>query len=67
MTQNSNASFFLTGKYSGYLFSFFLFSTVLYFVLFFTGKIPASWTYFFIFFITIPVAVAGFLIERYLQ
>jgi len=55
------------GEKLGYLFAYFLFTTILYFVLAFLNKIPKSWTYFHIMGIALLIALAGIIIKRLLK
>jgi len=54
------------GKKFGYLFSYFLFTTILFYILTWLEKIPLSWTYLHIMGITIIIAVVGGLLIRWL-
>lgn len=60
-------NFELWGKRTGYIFSYFLFTTVLYTVLYFTGKLPAFWTYFHILAITAGIVLIGSILQRMLK
>jgi len=55
------------GEKAGYVFSYFLFTTILFFILTLLGKIPESWSYFHIMGITILIAFIGFVMERILR
>lgn len=50
----------------GYIFSYFLFTTLLFFILGFMKKMPPSWTYFHIATVTIFIALAGATLRRFL-
>lgn len=54
------------GEKLGSIFSYFLFTTMLFLVLTFTGKLQ-SWTYFHVMGITLLVVLLGKIINRYLQ
>lgn len=54
------------GRGVGYAFSYFLFTSVLFLVLEFTGRIPASWSYPHVMGITVLISVAGAALRRYL-
>lgn len=54
------------GEKLGYTGSYFLFTTLLFFVLTFLHKIPASWTYFHIMAVVALLAIAGIALRRYL-
>jgi hypothetical protein len=55
------------GVVVGYAFSYFLFTTILYWVLFLLKKLPTSWFYIHIMAITATIAVLGFGIRRLLK
>ena len=55
------------GKNIGYLVAYFIFTTILYFVLKFFDKIPESWTYFHVMGITLIIAVVGYILGRLLK
>ncbi|MBS3157720.1 hypothetical protein J4206_00360 [Candidatus Woesearchaeota archaeon] len=55
------------GEKTGFIFSYFLFTTALFFMLQFTRKIPVSWSYFHIMAITLSIVFLGHLIERKLK
>lgn len=55
------------GLVVGYVFSYALFTTILYGILFFLEKIPASWSYVHIMAITTLVAGMGFTVRRLLK
>jgi len=67
MNFENNNYFEKTGKYFGFILMFFLFSTILYFVLNYTNKIPDSFQYYNIFFITVPIILIGSLIKLFLK
>ncbi len=54
------------GRGVGYAFSYFLFTSVLFLVLEFTGRIPMSWSYPHVMGITVLISVAGAALRRYL-
>ncbi len=56
-----------TGKLLGFAISFFLFSTIFYFVLTFTEKIPDDWTVFHISVILIGVLIVSYIIKKILR
>jgi len=47
------------GERAGYVFSYFVFTTILFFILTFLNKIPISWSYVHVMGITILIAVLG--------
>ena len=55
------------GQKAGYIFSYFLFTTILFFILVLLGKIPESWSYIHVMGITILVVFIGFVIKRLLK
>jgi ABC-type Na+ efflux pump permease subunit len=55
------------GKILGFLFGYFLFTTVMYFVLAYSGKLPDAWGYFGIVGITAVVFMAGSIARRLLK
>ena len=55
------------GEKIGYVFSYFLFTTVLFFILILLNKIPNSWSYFHIMMITFLIALLGIVIKRFLE
>lgn len=55
------------GKKVGYLFSYFVFSTILYYLLNFFNKLPNTWTYFHIIGLTFCIVLAGEMIKRLLK
>ncbi len=55
------------GKAVGYIVSYFLFTTILYYILVFLNKIPTNWSYFHIMGITLLIALLGFLIKKGLK
>lgn len=54
------------GKKVGCVFSYFLFTTILFFALGFLNKLPTSWTYFHIAAITVLISSAGIVLRRFL-
>jgi hypothetical protein len=55
------------GEKAGYVFAYFLFTTVLFFVLTFFEKIPESWSYFTIMGITLIIVLIGVVIKSLLK
>ena len=55
------------GEGLGYLFSYFTFTTILYFVVYYLEKIPETWTYFHVMLITLIIAYIGFVISWLLK
>jgi hypothetical protein len=63
--QNNNIKMF--GEKIGYAFAYFLFTTVLFFILILLNKIPNSWSYFHIMMITFLIALLGVVIKGFLE
>jgi hypothetical protein len=55
------------GKKIGYIFSYFLFTTILFFILTILKKIPETWSYIHVMGITVLIALTGALIKRFLK
>ena len=55
------------GEKLGYIFSYFLFTTILFLILIFLKKNPESWSYFHVMGITILIAISGIVIRRFLK
>lgn len=55
------------GEKAGYVFAYFLFTTVLFFVLTFFEKIPESWSYLIIMGITFVIVLMGIAIKSLLK
>jgi hypothetical protein len=55
------------GKVVGYLFSFFLLTTILFLILRYTQKLPLTWTYLHVIMIIIVIVLIGSGIERMLK
>jgi hypothetical protein len=67
MIVEENKSLLNLGQKIGYLISYFLFTTILYFILLFLNKLPASWNYFHIILLTIAITLIGIIIQRLLR
>ena len=63
--QNKSSEKF--GETAGYLFSYFLFTTILFFILVLINKIPGSWSYFHVMGFTILIAFIGFGVGQLLK
>jgi len=57
----------ILGERAGYLFTYFLLTTVLFFILTALNKIPKSWSYFHIMAITVLIALIGAVIKGLLK
>jgi len=66
MEFQTNSSGILFGKFIGFIFSFSLFFTILYFVLSFSNKI-GSWTIYHIIALTAIISLIGFGLKRWLK
>lgn len=55
------------GEKIGFIFSYFLFTTILFFILTLLTKIPESWSYFHIMAITFLIALLGIIIKKLLK
>ena len=55
------------GEKLGYVFSYFLFTTILFFILILLKKVPESWSYLYVMGITILIALVGIAIKRILK
>jgi len=55
------------GKIVGYLFSYFLFATVLYFILKYTDKLPNNWSYINIVLLTLGIVFIGLILGKILR
>ena len=55
------------GKKIGYIFGYFLFTTVLYLILNLLKKIPSNWNYFHIMVITLLIIIIGTLLKKVLK
>ena len=55
------------GEILGYIFSYFLFTTILFFILMLFKKIPESLSYFHVMGITILIALTGAIIKKFLK
>jgi len=67
MIFEQNKSIEKLGEKLGYVFSYFLFTTVLFFILMLVKKIPESWSYIHIMGIVILIALTGTIIKRFLK
>ncbi len=54
------------GSTVGYIASYFVFTTVLFFVLTYVGKLPETWTYFHIMAIVLLIAGIGYSLKRWI-
>ena len=56
-----------TGKRMGYAFAYFLFTTILFFILRMSNKIPDTWSYFHMMGIVLFIALTGIGLKRVLR
>lgn len=56
-----------TAAKAGFILSYFLFTTILFFILMFLGKLPDSWSYIHIMIITLGIVIMGKIIEWLLK
>lgn len=52
---------------AGYVFAYFLFTTILFFILSLLKKLPANWNYFHIMGITLLISIAGMIARKVLK
>ena len=55
------------GQKAGYVFSYSVFTTMLYFMLSFLNKLPDTWTYFHVVGLTFCIVLTGEIIKRLLK
>lgn len=55
------------GEKTGFIFSYFLFTTAMYYILFFTNKLPDYFSYFHIMSITALIVLIGYSIDYFLK
>ena len=55
------------GEKAGFVVAYFLFTTILYFLLSFSKKLPKNWTYIYIMLIIFLVALIGLVLKRLLK
>ena len=67
MIFEQNKSIESLGEKLGFIFSYFLFTTILYLILSLLKKIPESWSYIYVMGITILIALTGIVIKRFLR
>tara|TARA_Y100000031_G_C8170667_1_gene361638 strand:- start:407 stop:667 length:261 start_codon:yes stop_codon:yes gene_type:complete len=67
MILQENRSIQNVGEKAGFIIGYFLFTTVLYFVLFFLKRMPVSWSYGHIMIITAVIVLIGTSIKRLLR
>jgi hypothetical protein len=51
----------------GFVFSYFMFTTILFFVMVFLDKLPATWNYGYIMIITLAITLLGAYVKKVLQ
>lgn len=55
------------GEIAGFVIMYFIFTTILYFLLYLIHKLPADWTYFHVIIITLFIVLVGALIKKLLK
>lgn len=66
MTREINPKLYSLAKLTGFIFAYFISTTMLYFILVFLNKLPVLWTYFDIAKIMLGVAIIGLGLKRWL-
>ena len=51
----------------GFITAYFVFTTILFYILRFFRRIPQSWTYFHVIIITLIITLIGVIVKRYLK
>jgi hypothetical protein len=59
--------FYGLGRAAGFLFSYFLFTTILFWILAFLEHLPAQWTYLHVVAVTLSILLAGMIVRRLLR
>lgn len=67
MIFEQNNSIKRLGEKIGYVFSYFLFTAILFFILRLLNKIPSFYSYFHIVIITLLIVLIGIIIKRFLE
>ncbi len=67
MQFNNNNILEKIGEKAGFLFSYFLFTTFTYYILFFTNRLPDYFSYFHLMLITALIILIGYLIDYFLK
>ncbi|MFP4190137.1 MAG: hypothetical protein ACLFSL_03815 [Candidatus Woesearchaeota archaeon] len=55
------------GRFTGFTLSFVIFSMMLFFFMSMMGKIPDTWSFFDIFYMTLPLLLVAYLVRRWLE
>ena len=55
------------GLVIGFLFIYFVFTTVLYFILSILERLPANWNYFYVMVLTAIIVFIGFAVRKYIK
>lgn len=66
MIFEQNKSIEKMGEKIGYLFSYILFTTIVFFIFSFLNKLPSNWSFFHITGVTLLIAIIGIIIKRVL-
>ena len=56
-----------TGKKIGYVFSLFISTTILFFILTFLDKLPSLWSYFYVMAIIFLISLVGIILKHFLK
>lgn len=67
MIFEENRTFENLGEKLGFIFSYFLFTSILFFILVFLNKIPESWSYVHIMGLVFLIVLIGIIIKQYLK
>jgi len=51
----------------GYIFSYLLFTTILFFILIFLNKLPQAWSFFHIIILTLLISLVGIMLNKFLK
>lgn len=66
MIFEQNKSIENMGEKIGYLFSYILFTTIVFFIFSFLNKLPSNWSFFHIMGVTLLIAIVGIILKRVL-
>jgi hypothetical protein len=67
MICEQNKSMEMVGQKIGYLFSYILFTTIVFFIFSFLDKLPANWSFYHIMGITLLISIAGIIVKVILK
>lgn len=66
-TKEANRRYAKIGKEMGYLFSYFLFTTTLFFILKFSNKLPDNYPYIHAMWLTLVIVLTGLCVKKLLK